>query len=30
MEIEGTVEMFLRSTDKYNLKYAEYIGDGDS
>ena len=30
MEKEGAVEMFLRSIDKYNLKYAEYIGDGDS
>ena len=29
MEKEGVVEMFLRSIDKHNLKYAEYIGDGD-
>ena len=30
MEEEGAVKMFLRSIDKHNLKYAEYIGDGDS
>ena len=30
MEKEGAVEMFLCSIDKHNLKYAEYIGDGDS
>lgn len=30
MEKEGIVEMFLRSADKNNLKYAKYIGVGDS
>ena len=30
MEKEGAVEMFLRSIDKHNLKYTEYISDGDS
>ena len=30
MEKEGAVEMFLRSIDKHKLKYAEYIGDGDT
>ena len=30
MEKEGAVEMFLQSIDKHNLKYTEYIGDGDS
>ena len=29
MEKEGAVEMFLQSIDKHNLKYTEYIGDGD-
>ena len=30
MERDGAVEMFLQSIDKNNLKYTEYIGDGDS
>ena len=30
MEKDGAVEMFLRSVEKHNLKYSEYIGDGDT
>ena len=30
MEREGAVEMFLRSVDKHNLKYTEYVSDGDT
>ena len=30
MERDGALQMFLRSIDKNNLKYTEYIGDGDS
>ena len=30
MERDGSVEMFLQSIDKNNLKYTEYIGDGNS
>ena len=30
MERDSAVEMFLQSIDKNNLKYTEYIGDGNS
>lgn len=30
MEVDAVKEMFLRSEDKYNVKYNNYIGDGDS
>ena len=30
MEKEGAIEMFLRSVEKHNLHYTEYIGDGDT
>ena len=30
MESEGAVKIFNRSIDKYNLRYVNYIGDGDS
>nr|XP_047137510.1 uncharacterized protein LOC124814012 [Hydra vulgaris] len=30
MESEGAVHMFNRSESKYNLRYNNYIGDGDS
>lgn len=29
MEVDGILEMFKRSEDKYKLKYKNYIGDGD-
>jgi len=30
MEVDAMVEMFKRSTELHNVKYANYIGDGDS
>ena len=30
METQGSKEIFLRSIEKYNLKYVEFVGDGDS
>ena len=30
MEVEGSIEMFLRSIEKYNLRHVTYFGDGDS
>ena len=30
MEKDGAIEMFLRSLDKDQLKYTEYVGDGDT
>jgi len=30
MEPDAVVEMFLRSESTYNVRYAHYIGDGDS
>ncbi|XP_066583306.1 LOW QUALITY PROTEIN: uncharacterized protein [Prorops nasuta] len=30
MEVDGIVEMFKQSQEKYNVKYVNYIGDGDS
>ena len=30
MEADGAVKIFARSIDSYGLKYAEYLGDGDS
>lgn len=30
MEVDAMVEMFRRSTELHNVKYANYIGDGDS
>ena len=30
MESEGAVQMFMRSVEKYNVRYINYIGDGDS
>ena len=30
MEKEGAKEIFLRSIDKYKLKYTTFVGDGDS
>uniref|UniRef100_A0A7M5UK02 Mutator-like transposase domain-containing protein n=1 Tax=Clytia hemisphaerica TaxID=252671 RepID=A0A7M5UK02_9CNID len=30
METSGAKEIFLRSIDKYNLKYTVFVGDGDS
>lgn len=30
MEVDGIVEMFSRSIKKYNVRYLNYIGDGDS
>lgn len=30
MEVDGIVEMFLRSLEKFSVKYGFYIGDGDS
>lgn len=30
MEVDGIVEMFERSEELYNVKYANYIGDGDT
>ncbi|KAJ8963128.1 hypothetical protein NQ318_018593, partial [Aromia moschata] len=30
MEVNGVKEVFQRSEEKHNVKYAQYIGDGDS
>ena len=30
MEANGTPELFLRSTEKQNLMYTTFVGDGDS
>ena len=30
MEISATTKMFLRSMEKYGVKYLTYIGDGDN
>ena len=30
MEVEGSIETFLRSIKKHNLCYTTYVGDGDS
>lgn len=30
MEVDGVFEMFQRSVDLYDVRYGEYIGDGDS
>lgn len=30
MEVDAVVEMFLRSEEKFGVKYGNYIGDGDS
>lgn len=30
MEVDAIIEMFQRSTNLHNVKYANYIGDGDS
>ncbi|XP_066590769.1 uncharacterized protein [Prorops nasuta] len=30
MEIDAIVKMFSHSTDKHNVKYLTYVGDGDS
>lgn len=30
MEPDGLIEMFVRSVDKYGVKYSVYVGDGDS
>ncbi|XP_066596972.1 uncharacterized protein [Prorops nasuta] len=30
MEVDGVIEMFQRSVNLHNVKYANYIGDGDS
>lgn len=30
MEIDAIKEMFLRSEEKFGIKYGNYIGDGDS
>lgn len=30
MEVDAVVEMFLRSEEKFQIKYKEYIGNGDS
>lgn len=30
MEVDSIVEMFLRSYEKFGVKYTNYIGDGDS
>ena len=29
MKVDGMIEMFQRSEELYNIKYANYIGDGD-
>ena len=29
MEIDGIVEMLVRSNDKHDVQYAKYIGNGD-
>jgi len=30
MEVDAIKEMFLRSEEKFGVKYGNYIGDGDS
>ena len=30
MESEGAVKIFMRSIEKFNVRYVNYIGDGDS
>ena len=30
MEVDAVIEMFKRSESLHGLKYANYIGDGDS
>lgn len=30
MEVDGIIEMFQRSVELHDVKYANYIGDGDS
>ena len=30
METQGAKEIFLRSVEKRNMKYVEFVGDGDS
>ncbi|XP_066599643.1 uncharacterized protein [Prorops nasuta] len=30
MEVDSIIEMFMRSTEKFRVKYTNYIGDGDS
>lgn len=30
MEVDGIIEMFQRSVEKHGVKYAYYIGDGDT
>lgn len=30
MEVDSIIEMFLRSDEKFGVKYMNYIGDGDS
>ena len=30
METQGPKEIFLRSVEKMNMKYVEFVGDGDS
>ncbi|KAL7307785.1 hypothetical protein TKK_0000110 [Trichogramma kaykai] len=30
MEVDGVVEMFMRSIEKFDVRYGYYIGDGDS
>lgn len=30
MEVDVIIEMFLRSNEKFGVKYDNYIGDGDS
>ena len=30
MEADGAIAIFQRSVDKYNLRYTQYLGDGDT
>ena len=30
MEVQATLEMFMRSIESYNMRYTTYVGDGDS
>ena len=30
MEVDGVLEMFATSEEKYEVRYENYIGDGDS
>lgn len=30
IEVNGIIEMFKRSEEKYGVKYSHYIGDGDT